>query len=185
MDLGFSYIIPKSEMGFRNYIKHMLSRIETTIRWYEEDRPLNIDPAEYALAKRLSQLHEEFVETLTAYELHIIDLMRFHSKWEKIPDDYYAVQNKMYHKWVQVFFRKKYTIYNELDVKLLGLTLTSIRKYRNISRMAVANATGFTYAQVEHYELGNCMPSTEFLFMFSQIFKCSVDEIFKLSIKKF
>ena len=23
MDLGFSYIIPKSEMGFRNYIKHM------------------------------------------------------------------------------------------------------------------------------------------------------------------
>ena len=185
MDLGFSYIIPKSEMGFRNYIKHMLSRIETTIRWYEEDRPLNIDPAEYALAKRLSQLHEEFVETLTAYELHIIDLMRFHSKREKIPDDYYAVQNKMYHKWVQVFFRKKYTIYNELDVKLLGLTLTAIRKYRNISRMAVANATGFTYAQVEHYELGNCMPSTEFLFMFSQIFKCSVDEIFRLSIKKF
>ena len=29
MDLGFSYIISKSEMGFRNYIKHMLSRIET------------------------------------------------------------------------------------------------------------------------------------------------------------
>lgn len=54
MDLGFSYIIPKSEIGFRNYIKHMLSRIETTIRWYEEDRPLNIDPAEYAMAKGLS-----------------------------------------------------------------------------------------------------------------------------------
>lgn len=83
------------------------------------------------------------------------------------------------------FSIEKYTIYNELDVKLLGLTLTAIRKYRNVSRMAVANATGFTYAQVEHYELGNCIPSAEFLFMFSQIFKCSVDELFELSIKKF
>lgn len=62
---------------------------------------------------------------------------------------------------------------------------SAIRKYRNVSRMAVANATGFTYAQVEHYELGDCMPSTEFLFMFTQIFKCLINEIFKLSIKKF
>ena len=92
-------------MGFRNYIKHMPSRIETTIRWYEEDHPPNIDPAEYTMAKRLSQMHEEFVESLTAYEIHIIDLMRFHTKWEKIPDDYYVVQSQMYKKWVQVFYR--------------------------------------------------------------------------------
>lgn len=58
------------------------------------------------MAKRLSQLHEEFVETLTPYELHIFDLMRFHTKWEKIPDDYYVVQNQMYQKLVQVFFKK-------------------------------------------------------------------------------
>ena len=103
MDLGFSYIIPKSEIGFRNYIKHMLSRIETTIRWYEEDHPLNIDPAEYAMAKRLSQLHEKFVEPLTAYELHIIDLMRFHTKREKIPDDLLCCTKSNVSKWVQVF----------------------------------------------------------------------------------
>ena len=40
-------------------------------------------------------MHEEFVESLTAYEIHIIDLMRFHTKWEKIPDDYYVVQSQM------------------------------------------------------------------------------------------
>jgi hypothetical protein len=97
-------------MGFRNYIKHMPSRIETTIRWYEEDHPPNIDPAEYTMAKRLSQMHEEFVESLTAYEIHIIDLMRFHTKWEKIPDDYYVVQSQMYKKWVQVFYRKVHNL---------------------------------------------------------------------------
>lgn len=76
----------------------MLSRIETTIRWYGEDHPLNIDPAEYTTAKRLSQLHEEFVESLTAYELHIIDLMRFHNKWKRYLMTYYVVQNQMYQK---------------------------------------------------------------------------------------
>ena len=87
-----------------------------------------------------------------------------------------------YAKWEKIFFRRN--IYGNISKLLLGILIRSIREQQYISRAEICSATGYSYPRVRHYEMGNTLPTLDFLFKFSKIFGCSIDELIKVATEK-
>ena len=186
MRLEYTYTITKSNIGFRNFIKHDLFRIRTDVNSYEDKyNYTNVVPEQYALAKRILTIYEEYYDSLSLDEKDALETMKMRRKEKPLDYEYHQALNRAYEKWIKAFFSHSKTVYKEIDRKHLGLLIKAIRVERGKSLLGVANATGCSFAMVRHYEKGNAFPKANFLFIFSQIFGCSIDELFKQSIKKF
>lgn len=88
MRLQYTYTIMKSNIGFRNFIKHDLFRIRTDVNSYEDKyNYTNVVPEQYALAKRILTIYEEYYDSLSLDEkdaLKTMKMRRKHSSFESI-----------------------------------------------------------------------------------------------------
>lgn len=180
MKLDYGFVVAHSNIGFKNFIKYTLFHIKTCISDFEsKSEIIKPDPAKYVLAKRLYNLYEDFKSKLTIDELEILDNIKYRNRDKIFDEEDYAFKQKViYEKWEKVFFKKP-AIYQDIDKTILGFLLSAIREENNITRAAVANATGYSYPRVRHFELGNTLPTLDFLYKFSIIFGCSIDELIK------
>ena len=54
-----------------------------------------------------------------------------------------------------------------------------------VARRATANGWGcYSYLRVRHYEIGNSLPTLNFMLKFKKIFGCSIDEMIKVPTEK-
>ena len=54
-----------------------------------------------------------------------------------------------------------------------------------VARRATANGWGcYSYLRVMHYEIGNSLPTLNFMLKFKKIFGCSIDEMIKVPTEK-
>lgn len=79
---------------------------------------------------------------------------------------------------------QKRNVYGDIDRFSLGSVFHSIMEQQNVSRATISNATGYSYLKVRHYEIGNALLTLNFLFKFSRIFGCSIDEKDKVATER-
>ena len=121
MKLDYGFLIAHSNIGFRNFIKYTLFRINTCISDFEDKHEIiKPDPAKYVLAKSLYKLYEEFELKLTSDELIVLNDLKYHDREKNYDEkDYVLKQKIIYQKWETVFF-KKHTIYDDINKAVLG-----------------------------------------------------------------
>lgn len=68
---------------------------------------------------------------------------------------------------------------NEAEVKkMLGLKIRKLRKHVGLTQFALGEKIGLDQRQIAYIEGGNSFPSLKTLLKFTQIFECSLKELF-------
>ena len=185
MDYGYGFVVAHSNHGFRRFVQQVMFNIQSCIEDFE-NKNLSVRPNadKYAMAKRLSILYEEFKSSLNEEETKRLREIKYGgTAFPEDPSLYYGSYDSMYKKWENIFFGEP--LFNEIDKTHLGILLFSIRESHWFSRAEIADATGYSYAKVRHYEMGHTLPTLDFLYKFTQMFDCSIDELIRpLKIQK-
>ena len=63
------------------------------------------------------------------------------------------------------------------DMRRIGRKISDLRKAKNMTQMALADALGISFQAVSNWERGESMPDIAKLGELSEIFDCSIDEI--------
>ena len=175
----------RDDKGFRHFLKHTLFEVEKCISNFESEgisRTL-VRPDNYVIAMRIISLYTEYIDGLSDDEKDAVKKIRYGKvRYEEYASFYCGVYKMCYAKWERIFFRRN--IYGNISKLLLGILIRSIREQQYISRVEICSATGYSYPRVRHYETGNTLPTLDFLFKFSKIFGCSIDELIKVATEK-
>ena len=182
MKLDFGYLINKGPRGFRDFLKSTLPRIEEDIITFENKSLLSSfeSPEKYSLAITIKKKYSEYVKTLSMNELLAIEQTKYKRKEIELDDETYkeAFDSALL-KYESFFFKK--SLYGKIDPFRMGLLIRSIREHYHVTRKEIVNATGYSYPKVRHIEMGNTLPSLDFLLKYCEMFGCSIDEIVKNS----
>ena len=132
------------------------------------------------MAMKIKELDDKFMSRCSEMEKEALRYFRYHRKDIEPPDNYKELLESAYRKWHQVFFtRGVYKAYQRIDCKHLGRLLMAIRKEHNVDRSKVAHALGVNVRTIESYEIGLTPATMEYLYLVSQIFSFSIDELLK------
>lgn len=173
--------VDKSERGFEIFVRYTLFECNQIIREFERPTCIQlVDPKDYALAKRITDLYDKVKERFTVDEHNAVDFLMFrHNKSDRQPEYYVESIRLAYRKWQLIFFPRGITaVYKKINYDLLGKILKSYRKSHGYSRDCIARCTGVSNRTLEKYEKGITPPSLDFLNIFCQIFDCSFNELF-------
>ena len=182
MDLEDRFVISRSLYGYKQFVRHIIYRVRETVSSCESEymHP-NISPEKYARAKRIMELYECFLYELTDEEIEAIEYLHWHRPDEDEPVGYYKLIESSYEKWLEVFFPKEDKMFKKIDKRMLGILLRRIREEHNVSRLRLAFCMNWKYTSLRNYESGISMPTTLFLYNFSQLFGSSIDALLKES----
>ena len=185
MMTDYGFVLARGDKGFRHFLKYTLFEADTTIMNFEsKDISSTLERVDsYVIAKRIKRLYQEFLDQLTEEEKYVVDrIRRGKIRYQEYASFYGGPYRPCYEKWEKTFFRRN--IYGNIDKLLLGLLIRSIRTQKNVSRAELVSATGFSYPRVRHFEMGNTLPTLDFLFRFTKIFGCTIDEMIKVATEK-
>ena len=185
MLLDYGFVIDRGDRGFKNFIKYTMQKVEMIIGNFECNglERIKEQPDSYALAKTIKRLYCNFLNELNDNEKEVVKRIRYGKiKQDEYLDVYGKIYQLCYAKWERIFFKRN--VYGEINKCLLGILIRSIREQQNISRAAICNATGYSYPRVRHFEMGNTLPTLDFIFKFSKMFGCSIDEMIKVASQK-
>lgn len=182
MITDYGFVLARGDKGFRHFLKYTLFEVEKCISNFESkgiSRTLE-KPDNYVIAKRI---YTEYIDGLSGDEKDAVKKIRYGKvRYEEYASFYGGVYKICYAKWEKIFFRRN--IYGNINKTILGWLIRSIREQQYISRAKICSATGYSYPRVRHYEMGNTIPTLDFLFKFSKIFGCSIDDLIKVATKK-
>lgn len=185
MITDYGFVLARGDKGFRHFLKYTLFEAEKCISNFESkgiSRTLE-RPDNYVIAKRIKSLYTEYIDGLSDDEKDAVKKIRYGKvRYEEYASFYGGVYKMCYAKWEKIFFRRN--IYGNISKLLLGILIRSIREQQYISRAEICSATGYSYTRVRHYEMGNTLPTLDFLFKLSKIFGCSIDELIKVATEK-
>lgn len=180
------FVISSSPCGFRKFIRRTFYRVREVVSSCEcKFMHPHISPEKYAKAKKLMELYEEFQALITDEEKEALKYLHWHAPRKEQPRNYYFLLDSSYYKWVNVFFDDREKMFKKIDKRTLGILLKKIRQDHNVTRLQLAYCMNWKYTSIRNYEKGISMPTTIFLFKFSQLFGCSIDELLQISNNSF
>ena len=174
--LGFR--ISKSVCGFKRYIRWQR---QTVIFEYEQlDNStyyLRIDEIErYMSLRRVLVYDNRFFSCLDSLEKDMLTTM---IKQEKMSNFGNWLFNKIYTKWISVFFGGQ-PIIKELDKSELAIVLRKIRESKCLSVAQLAREMDVNRKTIFLVEKGQRFPSLVYIYNFSKICQIEIDKIIEM-----
>lgn len=174
--LGFN--ISKTVNGFKKYIRWQR---QSAIYEYEQlnnsSYSLRIDEIErYMSLRKLLIYDNRFFSCLDGLEKDTLETM---VKQDKMSNFGNWAFDKIYTKWVSVFFGKK-SINGELDKQELAVVLQKIRESRCLSVAELAREMDVSRKTIFLIEKGQRFPSLVYIFKFSKICEVGIDDIIEM-----
>lgn len=140
---------------------------------------------ELASAVNLQKLDDKFKSLLSKEEQEVASYLSYHNPCDKAPLNMEKYMRSAYEKWLNVFFKNKTYLYEEIDPKKLGKIMLYIRTRSEMKKTTLAEHIGADRSTISKIENGERLPSLEYTYKFSKIFLISIDEMISLSTKCF
>lgn len=121
-----------------------------------------------------------FINQLSEKEKQAIDYCRYHNPNEGAPRDYEVYLLSAYNKWHSIFFPSGKTVPN-INYKVLGKKMRLLRKESLRTKTELGRILEVDRTAIARYEEGTRKPSLEYIYKFSKVFGCLIDELLNSS----
>ncbi len=177
MTFKVDFILKNNQNFFRRYLTYYSKLVYEYIN-REEKRIYSIDT--YISYLKIAKLDGFFNDLLTIDEMYALhDWINEKQESYELP----LLVERAYEKWQEVFFRKEYDyLFEELNPIGLGIVLRAIRECNDISKTDLARMIGVNRKTVLLIESGERLPSLEYIYKFSRLFKIKIDAIITYSV---
>jgi len=182
MNTTWNYTITNTPSGFRRFISTEIFYINIDVQTYSDkyyDSEERV--ARYVQAVHYKQLYDVFIASLTDEEEQCVNYIRYHDPITKRPENFYICIDNAYLKWKRIFFTGAFKQFKNIDSKLLGIAMRTIRKSYKKSITTTAEILGTDRVTLSHYEHGRRIPSLNFMSQFCMLFNISLDTLMKVS----
>lgn len=140
------------------------------------------DFEEVVAAIRFNELDKEFRALLTPEEKLALKYLNAERPDFEAPDNYESLISSSFDKWVEIFFKDKNPLLDDINPVVLGKILRIIRITANIKKTVLAQQLGVDRATVFLIEKGDRLPSLSYIYRFASIFEMTVDSILNDSL---
>ncbi len=140
------------------------------------------DFEEVVAAIRFNELDKEFRALLTPEEKLALKYLNSERPDFEAPDNYESLISSSFDKWVEIFFKDKNPLLDDINPIVLGKVMRIIRITSNIKKTVLAKQLGVDRSTIALIEKGKRLPSLSYIFKFSKVFKYSVDSLINCSI---
>ena len=168
---------------FARFIKEteLYSQIIEDLYEYNEYRD-DEDFKEVIAAIKFNELDKEFRASLTKEETLALKYLNARRPDFEAPDNYESSISSSFDKWVEIFFRSKNGLSEDLNPIVLGKVMRLIRITANIKKTVLAQQLGVDRSTVFLVEKGERLPSLSYIYKFANKFGLSVDYILSNSL---
>lgn len=185
MRTKLAFDLSKRFSSFKSYLKHNSSYINYIVtNCFHRAIHTDDELEELAAAVNLQKLDDEFKALLSKEEQEIAKYLAYHNPYEKAPENIEKYMNSAYEKWLNVFFKEKSYLYEEIDPKKLGKIMFYIRTRNEMKKTTLAEHIGVDRSTVSKIENGERLPSLDYVYKFSKIFIIKIDDLIELSTEK-
>lgn len=176
LKLGCNLI--SNKQSFIRFIKkeELYAQIQETL--YERNQFRDEDDFNIVVeAIKLNELSKGFRSILTKEErIALKYLNTYYPDFDK-PENYESLLSSSFEKWVEIFFKDRDCLYEELNPTILGKIMRLIRIDKAIKKTELAELLGVDRATVFQIENGKRLPSLSYIYKFSNLFGITIDEL--------
>ena len=185
MRLKLGCTLISNKQCFVRFIKETENYIKIIEELYEHDEYRGEEEFDEVVAAiKFNELDNEFRSILTKDESLALKYLNAQRPDFDKPDNYESLISSSFDKWVEIFFKERNYLYEELNPIVLGKVLRLIRIDKEVKKTELAKQLGVDRATVFLIEKGKRLPSLSYIYKISQIFRISIDEIIGLSSLK-
>ena len=181
MRLKLGCTLISNKQCFVRFIKETENYIRVIEDLYEHDEYRGDEEFDEVVAAiKFNELDKEFRSILTKDESLALKYLNAQRPDFDKPDNYEFLISSSFDKWVEIFFKDRNYLYEELNPIVLGKVLRLIRIDKEVKKTALAELLQVDRATIFLIENGRRLPSLNYIYKFSQIFGIGIDEIIRL-----
>ena len=181
MRLRLGCTLISNKQCFVRFIKETENYIRVIEDLYEHDEYRGDEEFDEVVAAiKFNELDKEFRSILTKDESFALRYLNAQRPDFDKPDNYESLISSSFDKWVEIFFKERNYLYEELNPIVLGKVLRLIRIDKNVRKTELAKQLGVDRATIFFIENGRRLPSLNYIYKFSRIFGIGIDEIIRL-----
>ena len=181
MRLKLGCTLISNKQCFVRFIKETENYIRVIEDLYEHDEYRDDEEFDEVVAAiKFNELDKEFRSILTKDESFALRYLNAQRPDFDKPDNYESLISSSFDKWVEIFFKERNYLYEELNPIVLGKVLRLIRIDKEVKKTALAESLQVDRATIFLIENGRRLPSLNYIYKFSQIFGIGIDEIIRL-----
>lgn len=178
MRLKLGCTLISNKQCFVRFIKETENYIRVIEDLYEHDEYRGDEEFDEVVAAiKFNELDKEFRSILTKDESFALRYLNAQRPDFDKPDNYESLISSSFDKWVEIFFKERNYLYEELNPLIVGKIMRIIRIDKYVSMTALAEQLKVNRATIRLVEMGKRLPSLEYIYKFSQIFEISIDQI--------
>lgn len=183
MRLKLGCTLISNKQCFVRFIKETENYIRVIEDLYEHDEYRGDEKFDEVVAAiKFNELDKEFRSILTKDESFALRYLNAQRPDFDKPDNYESLISSSFDKWVEIFFKERNYLYEELNPIVLGKVLRLIRIDKNVKKTELAVQLGVDRATVFLIERGKRLPSLPYIYRFANIFGLTVDYILSRSL---
>ena len=181
MRLKLGCTLISNKQCFVRFIKETENYIRVIEDLYEHDEYRGDEEFDEVVAAiKFNELDKEFRSILTKDESFALRYLNAQRPDFDKPDNYESLISSSFDKWVEIFFKERNYLYEELNPIVLGKVLRLIRIDKEVKKTALSELLQVDRATIFLIENGRRLPSLNYIYKFSQIFGIGIDEIIRL-----
>ena len=183
MRLKLGCTLISNKQCFVRFIKETENYIKIIEELYEHDEYRGDEEFDEVVAAiKFNELDKEFRSILTKDESLALRYLNAQRPDFDKPDNYESLISSSFDKWVEIFFKDRDFLYEELNPIILGKTMRLIRIDKGVKKTQLAELLGVDRATVFQIENGERLPSLPYIYRFANIFGLTVDYILSRSL---
>ena len=183
MRLKLGCTLISNKQCFVRFIKETENYIRVIEDLYEHDEYRDDEEFDEVVAAiKFNELDKEFRSILTKDESLALRYLNAQRPDFDKPDNYESLISSSFDKWVEIFFKDKNPLLDDINPVVLGKVMRIIRITANIKKTVLAVQLGVDRSTIALIEKGKRLPSLSYIFKFSKVFKYSVDSLINCSI---
>lgn len=183
MRLKLGCTLISNKQCFVRFIKETENYIRVIEDLYEHDEYRGDEEFDEVVAAiKFNELDKEFRSILTKDESLALRYLNAQRPDFDKPDNYESLISSSFDKWVEIFFKERNCLYEELNPIVLGKVLRLIRIDKDVKKTELAVQLGVDRATVFLIERGKRLPSLPYIYRFANIFGLTVDYILSRSL---
>jgi len=184
------FMFRKSRSGFDKWRRYHIEDARDLVRTHDTLLPNahlyhQYDKDGLDRARIILNQYEGLSLSLTKIEKRVLDEYLINRKIIQDMNKNYLHQiiDVIYDKWILICFPDEDVYLKNIKAKKLGAVLKKLRTEKGYTVGGVADQLRINESTLRNYELGNRLPRIDILYGLSQIYKLSVDDIIKNTIK--
>lgn len=173
----------KTFNGFIRYVKHQAMEFKIRDEAYKYmDAVVRYSKDDFLEIQRVLCLDRRFMKLTTEDEKEAINYTRYHNPDVPEPKELMNNLHAAYNKWFSVFYSKSKIPFSEIDPIIIGKQIEYLRFMNLDKQTSLARLIGVNRTTLMDIEKGYRLPSLEFIYKLSIIYRISIDDLINAAV---